>query len=246
METFALSPIGRIQTVFKTKFGVPRQPGLHSTSAWIELFPQFQPELSLQGFERFSHVWVIYRFHLNGAGSFHAKVHPPRLEGQSLGVFATRSPHRPNSLGLSVCRILEIQPRGLVVEGLDAVDGSPVFDLKPYLPEVEAISTATGSLGLNPVVEVTWSEQARLDVEFWKKRKPDLRCEKLVEEVLSLDPRPRVYRGYEESSEKPYRSLHRVYLDDVDVHFSFVKTNLVRVERIVPVDLSQHLDNPMR
>jgi tRNA-Thr(GGU) m(6)t(6)A37 methyltransferase TsaA len=98
---------------------------------------KWQPEISLQGLQGFSYVWVIFLFHKNTNQRFHAKVHPPRLGGDSMGVFATRSPHRPNPIGLSLLKLESVQSDHLVVSGLDLIEGTPILDIKPYLSEVE-------------------------------------------------------------------------------------------------------------
>ena len=133
-----MEPIGYIESCFKDKFGTPRQPGLVK-KAWakLKIRADLQPEESLQGLEGFSHVWLIWVFHQNKVSRYHAKVHPPRLGGKSMGLFATRTPHRPNPIGLSLVEIVRVEKDGIVVSGADLVDGTPILDIKPYLQEVE-------------------------------------------------------------------------------------------------------------
>ncbi|RYZ79837.1 MAG: tRNA (N6-threonylcarbamoyladenosine(37)-N6)-methyltransferase TrmO, partial [Proteobacteria bacterium] len=128
-----LTPIGTLESCYRDKFGTPRQPGL-SPEAWskLKIRADLQPAQALEGLEKFSHVWLIFEFHQNKTARYHAKVHPPRLGGESMGVFATRSPHRPNPLGLSLVKLVKIEGDCLFFAGADLVDGTPIFDIKPY------------------------------------------------------------------------------------------------------------------
>lgn len=227
-----MQPIGYLESYYKDKFGTPRQPGLVKKAlATLKIRADLQPEESLQGLEGFSHVWLIWVFHQNKVARYHAKVHPPRLGGKSMGVFATRSPHRPNPIGLSLVELVRVEKDGIVVAGADLVDGTPILDIKPYLPEVEAIPEArTGwpaEIAKEPIT-VEFSDQAESDMQQWEQRNPDKDLRAVVVETLQLDPRPVVYRGYE-ASESPYRNVHAVRLFDGDVHFKFENPTLVKV-----------------
>lgn len=139
----SLRPIARLRTPFPEKFGIPRQSGLvPEAEGRVEFLPEFDREEFVRGIEAFSHVWLITCFHHNPAWTGAATVRPPRLGGNDrVGLFASRSPNRPNPLGLSLVRLLGIEPApglSLKVAGVDAVDGTPVFDVKPYLPWCEA------------------------------------------------------------------------------------------------------------
>lgn len=132
-------PIGTIKTVFSEKRAVPRQASVASElSSRIELNPVIfnNPEHSLEGLESFSHIWIIYHFHRNAA-HFKAKVAPPRLGGTRVGVFSTRSPHRPNCIGLSLVELDRIENSVVYFYGTDMVDGTPVLDIKPYIPQYD-------------------------------------------------------------------------------------------------------------
>lgn len=138
--------IGHVRSPWREKFGVPRQSGLASIEATIELDPLQIPREALRGLERVSHLWVISWFHglPQQEPSFRPTVRPPRLGGSvRLGVLATRSPHRPNPIGLSVVRLLAIEDRTLRVSGIDLLDGTPVLDIKPYLPWADLVPDAT-------------------------------------------------------------------------------------------------------
>lgn len=135
-----LSPVAILRTPFAEKFGVPRQSGLvPAAEGRVEFLPEFSAAEFVRGLEDFSHVWLITGFHLNPAWEGAATVRPPRLGGnERVGVFASRSPSRPNGLGLSLVPLLAVEPGVLRVAGIDAVDGTPVYDVKPYLPWCEA------------------------------------------------------------------------------------------------------------
>lgn len=233
MKNFNLTPIGIVESCYPEKFGVPRQPGLAPHArAFLRLNSEVQPELSLEGLEGYSHLWVIFIFHKNNTARFHAKVHPPRMGGENIGVFATRSPHRPNPIGLSLVKIEKVERAGVWVSGIDLVDGTPILDIKPYLPQVEAIVEAKSGWAEDapaPNIEVEWSEQA---ADFLSRRKAGERTRALIEETLRLDPRPLVYRGFE-GGESPYRQSHAVYVEDLDVHFTFLTPTQVRVDKII-------------
>lgn len=227
-----MEPIGYLESCFKDKFGTPRQPGLVK-KAWarLKLRADLQPEESLQGLEGFSHLWLVWVFHQNKTARFHAKVHPPRLGGKSMGVFATRSPHRPNPIGLSLVEIVKVEKDGIIVAGADLVDGTPILDIKPYLPEVEAVVDAKTGWPKEiekEAIEVEFSAEAFTRLQEWQTRHPDKPLEEIIVETLKLDPRPIVYRGYE-SSESPYRNQHAVRLFDGDIHFRFETSQRVTV-----------------
>ncbi len=164
-----LTEIGFFESCYPVKFGTPRQSGLNPEAyGFLHLHPSFQPHLSLQGLEKFTHLWVLFQFHLIASNSYHAKVHPPRLNGESVGVFASRSPHRPNPIGLSVGTICSVEPGGVLVQGLDLVDQTPIFDLKPYLPQVDSPKQASQGWAvseLSPELKIDWTELALNDLE---------------------------------------------------------------------------------
>lgn len=184
-------PIGFIRTPFPDKHGVPRQPGL-VPGAVGEL--HLRPDLvgGTDGLLGCSHVWLIWWFDRSPEGR--AKVRPPRLGGNTrIGVFATRSPVRPNPIGLSVCPLLDIVDGGrvLVLGGVDLVDGTPILDLKPYLPYADAIPDATLPWvpGAPESVPVSWSPDAARAVAD----RPELAA--LIDQVLAQDPRPATHKA---------------------------------------------------
>jgi tRNA-Thr(GGU) m(6)t(6)A37 methyltransferase TsaA len=231
-----IKPIGSIKSCYPDKFGTPRQPGLVE-KAWAEIFfnPEIQPELALQGLNGFSHIWVLFEFHKNESARYHAKVHPPRLGGQSIGVFATRSPHRPNPIGLSLVEIVEIKKDSIVVAGADIIDGTPIYDIKPYLPEIESKPLArTGwtSEAKTNSIQIRWSQEQLNILQLWSQRIDKCQLKEIIEQSLCLDPRPLVYRGYESKAEGPYRDSHAVRFFDGDVHFKFITATEIEVLNI--------------
>lgn len=189
MAAFEVRPIGVIRTPFPDKFGVPRQPGLiPEVEGVIELSPWVGGPEVVRGLEGFSHVWVLWRFH-------HAKdvrrvIRPPRLKGRGrMGVLATRAPHRPNGIGMSVLPLRGIETRGgvrLRVGGADMVDGTPILDVKPYLAYTDSVPEARSGWAQLPVerTPVTFAPEIAAVLAD----QPALL--RLIEGVLSLDPRP--------------------------------------------------------
>ena len=142
--TKPLHPVAVLRTPFAEKFGVPRQSGLvPAATGRVEFLPEFASPDFTRGIEAFSHLWLFTGFHKNPPWDGAATVRPPRLGGnERVGVFASRSPLRPNGLGLSLVRLLAVETGALRVEGIECVDGTPVYDVKPYLPYCEAKSDA--------------------------------------------------------------------------------------------------------
>ena len=240
-------PIGILESCYPDKFGTPRQPGL-SQHAWarLKLNRTWQPEESLLGIEGFSHLWLIFVFHKNSNERFHAKVRPPRMQGESIGVFATRSPHRPNPIGLSLVKLVKRESDSLILSGVDLIDGTPILDLKPYLPEIESIPSARGgwTAQVDPrKIEIEWSDDQLVALEAWSSRlqktfagSPELAASELrqlIEETLALDPRPLVYRGFEGTDEVKYRQAHAVRFFDGDVHFQFLSPDRIRILKVL-------------
>jgi tRNA-Thr(GGU) m(6)t(6)A37 methyltransferase TsaA len=148
-----VKPIGTIRSCYGQKFGIPRQSGLApAATATLELDPELVTRDALRGLEGFSHVWIIFRFH--AANDVKMTVRPPRLGGvRRVGVLASRSPHRPNHLGLSAVALAAVDGENLRLElrGGDFLDGTPVYDVKPYLPYADAIPDATAAWAEPPI-----------------------------------------------------------------------------------------------
>ncbi|KAG2699265.1 hypothetical protein I3760_07G185200 [Carya illinoinensis] len=154
LSSYPMAPIGVIQSCFSTRNGTPRQPLLVPLARACLVFdPTRVPSASLEGLGEYSHCWIIYVFHLNtdleklwkepSKSKFKAKVRVPRLKGGRMGVFATRSPHRPCPIGLTVAKVEAVEGNMVLLSGVDLVDGTPVVDVKPYLPYCDAIEGAT-------------------------------------------------------------------------------------------------------
>ncbi len=185
-----ISPIGVVRSCFGGKFGVPRQPGL-CPSAWGELVfhEAYRSPEAIRGIEGFSHVWLIFGFHETVDQGWKPTVRPPRLGGnQRVGVFASRSTFRPNGLGLSLVRLEGIAETGsLLLGGLDLLDGTPVYDVKPYLPYAESIPDAAAGFAAAEIPRLRVEVADSAAIEFGNL--PE-RAKNLIREALSLDPRP--------------------------------------------------------
>lgn len=229
---FTFKPIGFLKSCYPDKFGVPRQSGLVAKAySELKIFSEFQPEISLQGLTGYSHIWLQFVFHQNTSQRFHAKVHPPRLGGEAMGLFATRSPHRPNPIGLSLVELIDVQRDTLHLAGADLVDGTPILDLKPYLPHIESRPEASGGWALQVEqtdIKVEFTPKTMQILQEWIENSGRAELKEVIEGVLKQDPRPVIYRGYE-SQESPYRNKHAFRLYDGDVHFEFVSQNHVIV-----------------
>ncbi len=196
-----IEPIGIISSCFPEKFGIPRQPGLAAhASAVIDFYPPFNRLEMMRGLEEFSHIWVHFLFHQAQEEGWRPTVRPPRLGGQQrCGIFACRSPHRPNHIGLSVVQLLGIEkgkdgPR-LHLGGVDFLDKTPVFDIKPYLPYSDIIPDATAA-EFTAIKESGVSEKvvfstaaAQFCQEYETRNGRPLQA--LIEELIITDPRPR-------------------------------------------------------
>lgn len=220
MSTFQFESIGVIQSCFKEKFGIPRQPGLApSATAVLELLKPFAQEDAVKGLEQMSHVWLQFVFHQSMAQQWKPMVRPPRLGGnQRLGVFATRSPVRPNSIGLSVVKLDKIDVTDgvtLFLSGIDLLDGTPVLDIKPYIPYVDNVEGAFNCIAADApdILTVTFSDHARSFCDEHK-RNNHLDLITLITQVLQQDPRPQYQRP------DPERS-YGMRLYDLDVRWHY-------------------------
>lgn len=195
-EDLTLRPIGRIRTEFPEKFGIPRQSGLvEELRAVVEFEREFRAPEAFRGLEGFSHLWLLW--HFTQSQGWSPTVRPPRLGGNTrMGVFATRSPFRPNAVGLSSVRLERVEPHTpqgpvLHVAGADLMDGTPIFDIKPYLPYGDCRPEATGGFapGADRLLEVEFPER-------WLSLLPEDRRQAAAG-VLAQDPRPSYQRDPE-------------------------------------------------
>lgn len=219
--TYCFQPIGVIKSCFSDKFGVPRQPGLvRSARGQLVMLPPFDREEALDGLAGISHVWITFVFHQMVGDATRLTVRPPRLGGnQKMGVFATRSPFRPNPIGWSAVALEGIArvDGSLVLHlaGIDMVDGTPVLDVRPYVPYSDCLPEARGGFAdeAPPArLAVAFSPSARAAAAKWEARWPGLKS--LIEEVLCLDPRPAYFSG----SGRARRFAIRLY--DLDIHWT--------------------------
>ncbi|WP_253379241.1 tRNA (N6-threonylcarbamoyladenosine(37)-N6)-methyltransferase TrmO [unidentified bacterial endosymbiont] len=224
MSSFQFGQIGVIRSPYKEKFAVPRQPGLvtHGGGELHLLAPYNQAD-AVRGLEGFSHLWVVFVFHQTMEGGWRPTVRPPRLGGNArMGVFATRSTFRPNPIGMSLVELkgIRCQQDQVILElgSLDLVEGTPVIDIKPYLPFAEALPDARASYAQQaPLADmpVYFTQAVAEQIAQLEKRYPQL-CDFIVE-VLAQDPRP-AYRK-DENAGKTYA----VWLLDFNVRWRVTK-----------------------
>ena len=202
MEQLTMHIIANIHSDFPTKFGIPRQSGLvEELTAKIVFTPDYRVPEAVRGLEDFSHIWLIWQFSKAVRENWSPTVRPPRLGGNTrMGVFATRSPFRPNAIGLSCVRLLKVEPNTpegpvLTVAGADLMDGTPILDIKPYIPYADCQMEATGGF-------TDTAGDFLLKVEFppeLLEMVPEDRRDALIG-VLSHDPRP----SYQRNAERVY------------------------------------------
>lgn len=189
-KPLAVDAIGVMHTPFPQKFGIPRQPGLVAAEGRLEFLPPYNDPAAVQGLAQASHVWVLWQFHAcpeTAADNWQKTVRPPRLGGnQRLGVFATRSGFRPNRIGMSVCELVAVDTDGSVrLKGVDMLDGTPVIDIKPYVPYADSLPQATMEWAPEAPksLAVSWTDSVALESLPANSRQ-------LIESVLAQDPRP--------------------------------------------------------
>lgn len=223
-----VSPVGILRSCFKEKFAIPRQPQLAPAARGVlELLPPFDGGEAVAGLEQVSHVWLLFLFHQALEDTPRLKVRPPRLGGnQTLGVFASRATHRPNGIGQSVVKLDKVEAGRLWLSGIDLLDGTPVLDIKPYVPYADCQLDARNGIAAAPpeLIPVEWTPaalaQARLEGE--RLGEPLVA---LVEQCLAQDPRPAYQKP---QPERRYGAR----LWDVDVRWHYPETGRIRVLEI--------------
>ncbi len=200
-EEITFHRIAHIRTDFPEKFGIPRQSGLSAAKGKIIFEKMYRSAQAVRGIENYSHLWILWEFSESIRDQWSPTVRPPRLGGnERVGVFATRSPFRPNPIGLSCVRLDGVEMSAeygpvLYVTGADLMDKTPIYDIKPYLPYADAYPEAVGGFAeerKNSRLEVLFSEQCR---EMFAQQEL-----KVLEEILSQDPRP----SYQEDPNRVY------------------------------------------
>ena len=224
-----IKPIAHIETPFSQKFGIPRQGNLAAGVLGIIRFePEFCNPDYLRGIEQFSHLWITFGFHQHEGKQPSPLVRPPRLGGnKKLGVFATRSSFRPNGLGLSVVEIKGVQSNDnqliLKVAGVDMLNHTPVFDIKPYIPYADAFPQALSGFAANEpqrVFSVSYSNGANQELAIWQMHYPQL--PHILKTVLEADPRP----AYKANNADPKH--YKIQLFDLDIEWK-VEEQLITV-----------------
>ncbi len=233
-ESSLIEPIARVVSPYREKFGIPRQAGLvEEARGWLVMRPDLARREAFDGLEGFSHIWVIFGFHAS-EGGYRLRVRPPRLGGnREVGVFASRSPFRPNNLGLSVLGFEGLEgPDGdlrLLVSGLDLLNDTPVYDIKPYLPYSDCVPGArSGYAASRPdaMLEVRFAPAAEKRLTSLGGQGEHLRA--LIVQTLALDPRPAYRQGKED------RRTYGMRLAELDVRWRVAGGQVV-VEEIVPM-----------
>ena len=234
MKTLNLTPIGLISSCYKEKFGIPRQPGLVTAAKSQLILENSFNEKCIRELEGFSHIWLQFVFHETQSQGWKPMVRPPRLGGnQKVGVFASRSTFRPNPIGLSVVELNEIETKSsrviLHLTGCDLVHDTPVLDIKPYLPYVDAIPEAKAGYAAekpakkmtvlmnNEIIQACHQASARLGEDI----------ELLVRQLLELDPRP----SYHNISSKSHR-VYSMKLHDFDLRWQYCENDTIKVLNI--------------
>ena len=217
--------IARVHTDFSEKFGIPRQSGLvKNLKGKIVFEPKYRDISALKGLDGFSHLWLIWKFSEAVSEDWSPTVRPPRLGGNKrMGVFATRAPYRPNPIGLSSVKIEKIElntPQGPIIEisGADMLDGTPIYDIKPYIAYTDSHPEATGGFS-EEVFENTLSVVGQ---DEFKNIMPEDKYESLIQ-ILASDPRP----GYKEDSDRIYGMSFAGY----EINFT-VSNHILKIEGI--------------
>ena len=229
-----VKPIAIIHTGFKEKFGIPRQPGLAtSMTATIELLPEFATAEAVKGLETCSHIWLVFVFSACVDKGWSPSVRPPRLGGnQKLGVLASRSPFRPNPIGLSPVKLeaIRIESNGIYldVSGADLLDQTPILDIKPYLPYSDIIEDASFELA-------TKAESLDLEVRFLPEAEAALHThatrlniplQTQIEEILRCDPRPAYHKNKQDDR------IYGIRLHDLNIRWT-INSEYIQVSEII-------------
>ncbi|MFB4390981.1 MULTISPECIES: tRNA (N6-threonylcarbamoyladenosine(37)-N6)-methyltransferase TrmO [unclassified Pseudomonas] len=225
----SVSPVGIVRSCFKEKFAIPRQPQLAPAArGTLELLPPFDQGDAVAGLEQVSHVWLLFLFHQALEDKPRLRVRPPRLGGnKSMGVFATRATHRPNGIGQSVVRLEGVEPGRLLLSGIDLLDGTPVLDIKPYVPYADSLAEASNAMASEAPapIEVQWSAPALPQAHEHAQRLGEPLVE-LIEQCLAQDPRP----AYQLP---PPDRVYGVKFWDVQVRWHYPTPEVIRVLEVM-------------
>jgi tRNA (adenine37-N6)-methyltransferase len=232
-HAITIQPIGILHSCFTEKFGIPRQPGMvAAASARLQMLPPYNRREMLRGLEEFSHLWIHFLFHQTVAEGWKPTVRPPWLGGKKrVGVFASRSPHRPNHMGLSAVKLEAVVFTGgtifLDLSGGDFLDQTPVLDIKPYIPYSDCLEFAACGYadGIQPEVPITFSAGALAFCHCYE-GETGRNLQQLIREMLHHDPRP--------ASQKKNKNLFGMLLWDVNIRWR-VKEGGFQVEECVRI-----------
>jgi tRNA-Thr(GGU) m(6)t(6)A37 methyltransferase TsaA len=195
--SYEFESIGLAQTPFTQRFGIPRQPGLVPEARGVlKLNPHPEFQYALKPLEKFSHIWVIFVFHAHGGNKWKPTIRPPRLGGKAkVGVLSSRSPHRPNPIGLSVVKLetIDLNAKGgpeIHVSGVDLLDQTPILDIKPYIPYADSVPNADAGWAAEEIsrTPVLFESLALEKIREAELKSPGL--QDLIEQLLTIDPRP--------------------------------------------------------
>ena len=235
-DSLTLQPVAVIHTPYKEKFSIPRQPNLvQDGTGIVELLPPYNQAEAVRGLEQFSHLWLIFQFDQIPQGKWHPTVRPPRLGGnQRVGVFASRSTHRPNPIGLSKVELRHVECKNgkvlLHLGAVDLVDGTPILDIKPYLAYADSEPNAISGFAQSepkPLLHVEFTAEAESAVIKHSKNRPNL--QRFITEVIQQDPRPAYQHG------KTTDRLYGISLCDLNVKWR-IKADTVDVAEIVQIE----------
>ncbi|EDV21173.1 uncharacterized protein TRIADDRAFT_60485 [Trichoplax adhaerens] len=257
MPPITFNAIGYLKSCFVEKNGSPRQPSVcRQSRAQLAIESNFtNPHHSLMSLQQFSHVWLIFLFHMNENTHVRAKIKPPRLDGEKIGVFASRSPHRPNPIGLTLAKLDKVDGNIIHLSGIDIVDGTPILDIKPYIPDYDNppadqdIQLASW-LTLPPVKPLTvqFTSQAEDDLQqFFPSEnntshskyqlqllKDSDEARSVIHDVVASDPRSTYRRN------KCTDEVYHFTVDKLNISCKF-ENEVAIITQIVPVDDIQHL-----
>lgn len=225
--SLTLTPVGVVHSPFKEKFGIPRQSGLaKDIFSTLTLHPPFNQPETVQSLSGFSHLWLIFGFHATSDRGWHPTVRPPRLGGNKrVGVFASRSTHRPNPIGLSVVKLESIDLQNgvvLTISGADLMDGTPVYDIKPYITFADSLPHAqSGYVDAPPVqAHIQYTPEAAIQLSLFQETRPQLSA--VITAALGYDPRP-AYQAKSQELNKTYG----IHLMDLNIRWIYQQDQLI-------------------
>lgn len=227
--SYSFDPIGVVHSCFAEKFAIPRQPQLAPAARGVvELYPPYDVAEAIEGLSGVSHLWLLFVFHAATSGPRHLRVRPPRLGGnQRIGVFASRATHRPNPIGQSVVKLDKAEPGRLHISGIDLLDGTPVLDIKPYVPYADALPDARNPLAdtAPAQVPVGWADEAlhQAGQQAQRLQQPVI---ELIEQCLAQNPKP----AYQTPDA---RREYAVQFWDIDVRWHYPEAHRIQVLEVI-------------